>query len=248
MRDLPQLVAPGDLLVFNDTRVIPARLFALKDSGGKVELLLERPLDGRTRAGACARQQAAQARHAVAKPRRFDPRGREAWRPVGGRVARSGARLLRAVRADAAAALHPSRARRSAMSRATRACSRAGRARWRLRPPACISMPGCSRTLEARGVHRAFVTLHVGAGTFQPVRTDAVGAHVMHAEFVEVSAEACAADRCRARARRARDRRRHDRGARAGERRGWRHAGALSRRLLAVHRARDSASAWSTPC
>jgi S-adenosylmethionine:tRNA ribosyltransferase-isomerase len=45
MRDLPQLVAPGDLLVFNDTKVIPARLFAVKDSGGKVELLLERPLD-----------------------------------------------------------------------------------------------------------------------------------------------------------------------------------------------------------
>ena len=47
MRDLPQLVAPGDLLVFNDTKVIPARLFALKESGGKVELLLERPLESR---------------------------------------------------------------------------------------------------------------------------------------------------------------------------------------------------------
>ena len=46
--------------------------------------------------------------------------------------------------------------------------------------------------LDARQVQRAFVTLHVGAGTFQPVRTDAVGAHVMHAEFVEVNAEACA--------------------------------------------------------
>ncbi len=46
--------------------------------------------------------------------------------------------------------------------------------------------------IEARGVQRAFITLHVGAGTFQPVRTDAVGAHVMHAEFVEVSEETCA--------------------------------------------------------
>ncbi len=52
---------------------------------------------------------------------------------------------------------------------------------------------GLLADLEARGVHRAFVTLHVGAGTFQPVRTEAVGAHVMHAEFVEVSSEACAA-------------------------------------------------------
>ena len=47
--------------------------------------------------------------------------------------------------------------------------------------------------LEARGVQRAFVTLHVGAGTFQPVRTDALGAHVMHAEFVEVDEVAIAA-------------------------------------------------------
>jgi S-adenosylmethionine:tRNA ribosyltransferase-isomerase len=47
--------------------------------------------------------------------------------------------------------------------------------------------------LEARGARRAFVTLHVGAGTFQPVRTDAVGAHVMHAEFVEVDSAACEA-------------------------------------------------------
>jgi S-adenosylmethionine:tRNA ribosyltransferase-isomerase len=46
---------------------------------------------------------------------------------------------------------------------------------------------------EARGAQIAFITLHVGAGTFQPVRTDAVGAHVMHAEFVEVSAAACEA-------------------------------------------------------
>jgi S-adenosylmethionine:tRNA ribosyltransferase-isomerase len=45
IRELPGLLADGDLLVFNDTRVIPARLFAVKESGGKVELLLERPLD-----------------------------------------------------------------------------------------------------------------------------------------------------------------------------------------------------------
>jgi len=45
--DLPQLIEPGDLLVFNDTRVIPARLTGSKPTGGQVELLLERPLDGR---------------------------------------------------------------------------------------------------------------------------------------------------------------------------------------------------------
>ena len=47
--------------------------------------------------------------------------------------------------------------------------------------------------LEARGVRRAFVTLHVGAGTFQPVREDEIERHEMHAEYLEVSADACAA-------------------------------------------------------
>src|SRR5206468_2357005 len=47
--------------------------------------------------------------------------------------------------------------------------------------------------LDALGARRAFVTLHVGAGTFQPVRSDTLGAHVMHAEFVEVNAAACEA-------------------------------------------------------
>src|SRR5271156_7051259 len=44
MRELPELLAPGDLLVFNDTRVVPARLFGTKPSGGRVQMLLERPL------------------------------------------------------------------------------------------------------------------------------------------------------------------------------------------------------------
>src|SRR5271166_215324 len=47
-RDLPQLLVPGDLLVFNDTRVIPARVFGRKSSGGRIELLLERILSPRT--------------------------------------------------------------------------------------------------------------------------------------------------------------------------------------------------------
>jgi S-adenosylmethionine:tRNA ribosyltransferase-isomerase len=70
IRDLPELVSPGDLLIFNDTKVIPARLFALKESGGKVEMLLERPLEGPPGIGPCTRQQAAAARDVAAEPRR----------------------------------------------------------------------------------------------------------------------------------------------------------------------------------
>ena len=127
-----------------------------------------------------------------------------------------------------------------ATARATRACSRASTARWRRPPPACISTTTLLAALEARGVQRAFVTLHVGAGTFQPVRTDAVGAHVMHAEFVEVSADDLRGGRGRARARRARHRRRHDRGARARERRGRRRARALSAAIRRCSSCRDS--------
>ena len=191
MRDLPQLMAPGDLLVFNDTRVIPARLFALKDSGGKVELLLERPLDSVNGAGACARQQAAASGHVAAEPRRRHPHRREARRPVGDRTTGARARVLRALRPDAVAAVHPPRARRGRQHALPERVRAQARARSRRPPRACISTRTCSPQLDARGVHRAFVTLHVGAGTFQPVRTDAVGAHVMHAEFVEVSAAAC---------------------------------------------------------
>jgi S-adenosylmethionine:tRNA ribosyltransferase-isomerase len=56
-RDLPQLLSPGDLLVFNDTRVLPARLWGQKETGGRVEILVERLLRGMHGAGAHPRQQ-----------------------------------------------------------------------------------------------------------------------------------------------------------------------------------------------
>ena len=59
--DLGDYLQADDLLVFNDTRVIPARLFGRKSTGGKVEVMVERVLDGETAAGACARQQGAEA-------------------------------------------------------------------------------------------------------------------------------------------------------------------------------------------
>ena len=191
MRDLPELVAPGDLLVFNDTRVIPARLFAVKESGGKVELLLERPLDGTPGAGARARQQAAATGHVAAEPRRRDPHRREARRPLGRRTTRARARVSSSATARC-------RCRRTSGVSPIAADSTRYQSVFARRHGA-VAAPTASlhfdaallAALDARGVHRAFVTLHVGAGTFQPVRTDAVGAHVMHAEFVEVDAAAC---------------------------------------------------------
>jgi S-adenosylmethionine:tRNA ribosyltransferase-isomerase len=192
MRDLPQLVAPGDLLVFNDTRVIPARLFALKDSGGKVELLLERPLD---------------AANALVHARASKP-----LKPGMSLQSRGGSIRIIEKRGDlwvvelpepalsfferyGQMPLPPYIRREPDVSDVTRYQSVFARRQGAVAAPTASLHFDAELLagLEARGVQRAFVTLHVGAGTFQPVRTEAVGAHVMHAEFVEVSAEACAA-------------------------------------------------------
>jgi len=192
MRDLPQLVVPGDLLVFNDTRVIPARLFALKDSGGKVELLLERPLEA-ARALVHAR---------ASKP--LKPGALLQSRGGAIRVVEKRGDLWVVELPDPALSffehygqmpLPPYIRRDPDLSDVTRYQSVFARRQGAVAAPTASLHfdDGLLAELEARGVHRAFVTLHVGAGTFQPVRTDAVGAHVMHAEFVEVGADACAA-------------------------------------------------------
>jgi S-adenosylmethionine:tRNA ribosyltransferase-isomerase len=200
--DLPALVEPGDLLVFNDTRVIPARLFALKDTGGKVELLLERPLDGRSALVHARASKALKPAMLLASRggdiRILEKRG-DLWsvelpEPALGFFERYGQMPL-----------PPYIRREPDASDATRYQSVFAKRHGAVAAPTAslhFDAPLLA-ALETRGVQRAFVTLHVGAGTFQPVRTDAVGAHVMHAEFVEVSAEACAAVKA-ARARKSR--------------------------------------------
>jgi S-adenosylmethionine:tRNA ribosyltransferase-isomerase len=188
--DLPELLSPGDLLVFNDTRVIPARLYALKESGGRVEVLLERPLQGHT----------ALVHARASKPLRPDM-------PL---VSRGGTLRTIEKRGDLwvielPEAPLPFFERYGQMPLPPyirREPDAADSKRYQsifARREGAVAAPTASlhfdaallAALEARGVERAFITLHVGTGTFQPVRTDSVGAHVMHAEFVEVGAEAC---------------------------------------------------------
>ena len=192
MRDLPQLVDAGDLLVFNDTRVIPARLFALKDSGGKVELLLERPLDGLSalvHARASKPLRTGMLLQSRGGPIRVVERRGDLWvvefpEPALGYFEHYGQMPL-----------PPYIRREPEASDVSRYQSVFARRQGAVAAPTASLHFDAEllAALDARGVQRAFVTLHVGAGTFQPVRTDAVGAHVMHAEFVEVSADACAA-------------------------------------------------------
>lgn len=191
IRDLPGLLMPGDLLVFNDTRVVPARLFALKESGGKVEVLLERPLGGHL----------ALVHARASKPLRPDM----PLQSRGGtlRVIEKRGDLWVIELPEAALAFFERYGQMPLPPYIHREPDASDARRYQsvfARKQGAVAAPTASlhfddallAELDARGVERTFVTLHVGAGTFQPVRTESVGAHVMHAEFVEVGEEVCA--------------------------------------------------------
>jgi len=192
MRELPQFVAPGDLLVFNDTKVIPARLFAIKESGGKVELLLERPLDSLSalvHARASKPLRPAMLLHSRGGDIKITDKRGDLW------VVELPEPALAFFERHGQMPLPPYIRREPEAADSTRYQSVFARRRGAVAAPTA-SLHFDERLLTelaGRGAHTAFVTLHVGAGTFQPVRTDAVGAHVMHAEFVEVSESACEA-------------------------------------------------------
>ena len=191
-RDLPELIRAGDLLVFNDTRVVAARLVGFKPSGGRVEIFLERPIGER---GALVQLRASKAIReeleiaTVGGPVRVVAKHGELWEvalpaPAFEFFERWGEVPL------------PPYIRRTP--------SGADRERYQsifAEHAGAVAAPTASLhfdaaligALEARGVQRALVTLHVGAGTFQPVRVDDIESHVMHAERVSVSAETCEA-------------------------------------------------------
>lgn len=200
--DLPELLRAGDLLVFNDTRVIPARLLGRKETGGRVELLIERVLDAHT----------ALAQAHASKPLRPGG-GVRLESDVGIRVlARRGE--LYELRFECAEEVM-SVLERSGMTPLPpyirRPPAPSDRERYQTvyaRVPGAVAAPTAGlhfdadlfARLAAAGVDTAFLTLHVGAGTFAPVRAPDVRAHRVHAERVRVSAEVCRAI-ARARAR-----------------------------------------------
>ncbi|MEM9301646.1 MAG: tRNA preQ1(34) S-adenosylmethionine ribosyltransferase-isomerase QueA [Pseudomonadota bacterium] len=191
--ELPELLAADDLLVFNDTRVIPARLFGRKESGGRVEIMVERVLD--------ERRAIAQIR-ASKSPRpgtRIGIDGASAVITVGERV--DGFFSI-----DSPEPLAPLLEQAGHMPLPPyiqRADAAADRERYQTlfaAIPGAVAAPtaglhfdaGLLDRLDAMGVDRAYVTLHVGAGTFQPVRVDNVADHRMHAEWLEVGTETAA--------------------------------------------------------
>lgn len=197
--DILDLVNTGDLLVFNNTRVIPARMFGRKTSGGKVEVLVER----------------------VLTEDRFLAHVRSSKAPkVGAELVLgedklgvgNGVKVMMLGRQDALFELkiaEKSTALLDVLQQIghmplppyiDRPDEDADKERYQTvynKVPGAVAAPTAGLhfddellvKLKAKGVSFAFVTLHVGAGTFQPVRVENIEDHLMHAEYVEVSSE-----------------------------------------------------------
>ena len=187
-RDIEELLVPGDLLVFNNTRVIPARLFGEKLSGGKLEALVERVIG----------------EHDVLAHVRCSRS------PKPGQQIRLGNALVEVIgREDALFHLRfPSDkpvldvleeiGHMPLPHYMERDDAEEDRERYQTvyaEKPGAVAAPTAGlhfdepllERLKAKGVRFAFVTLHVGAGTFKPVKVDNVNEHVMHSEYIEVS-------------------------------------------------------------
>jgi S-adenosylmethionine:tRNA ribosyltransferase-isomerase len=190
-RDLPGLLQPGDLLVFNDTRVIKARLFGEKPSGGAVQALVERVLPGNE---VLAHLRASKSPKAGSMLRFADAFDAE----VLGRAGADEALFHLRFPADPFALLQ-AHGHVPLPPYITHDDAPEDEARYQTvfaARPGAVAAPTASlhfdaallQALQERGVDRAAVTLHVGAGTFQPVRAENLAGHRMHAEWFEVSA------------------------------------------------------------
>ena len=192
VRDLPSLLQPGDLLVFNDTRVIPARLFGQKATGGRVEILIERLLPG----------EEARAQLGVSKPPR-----------PGSRIALDAGGEAEVLARDEAGfwhlrfhlpeplenwLLHAGRLPLPPYIQREPGSDDAERYQTVFaRQVGAVAAPTAGlhfddallASLRAGGVALGHVTLHVGAGTFQPMRVEDIREHRMHSEWINVGAE-----------------------------------------------------------
>ena len=194
---LPSLLLPGDLLVFNNTRVIKARLLGHKASGGAVEALVERVLAGSNEVLAHLRvSKAPRPGSLIRFADAFDAE-------VLGRAGPDGALFQLRFPSDPTLLLQQ-HGRVPLPPYIEHTDSADDEARYQtvfaLRPGA-VAAPTAAlhfdqamlAALQAHGVRQVAVTLHVGAGTFQPVRTERIADHRMHSEWFEVSAATIAA-------------------------------------------------------
>jgi S-adenosylmethionine:tRNA ribosyltransferase-isomerase len=200
-KDLPSLLRAGDLLVFNDTQVVKARLFGEKPTGGKLELLVERVLVGASQHQVVAHMKVSK------KP----PTGTVLHMAGGpaqggftatllGRWPDDNGQLFHFAFSDDPHTLMQQHGHVPLPPYITHTDSADDERRYQTvfaKNPGAAAAPtaalhfdeGVLRDLEARGVQRASVTLHVGAGTFQPVKTENISEHRMHSEWYSIPTE-----------------------------------------------------------
>jgi S-adenosylmethionine:tRNA ribosyltransferase-isomerase len=186
---LPNLLQAGDLLVLNNTRVLKARFFGVKETGGKVEVLVERLLDTHTVLAQCRASKSPPAGTRINLADAFDV-------IVGARVGEFYTltfpdNAIDLIEAYGALPLPPY---------IEHAADEVDAERYQTvfaQEPGAVAAPTAGLhfdqammdSLRAKGVQFATVTLHVGAGTFQPVRTENLAEHIMHSEWYSISEE-----------------------------------------------------------
>ncbi len=204
-RDLPSLVQPGDLMVFNDTQVVHARLFGRKTTGGEAELLIERVLESGP--GEQPHQVAAHMRMSKKPPMGGQillDRGAQppAVATLLSRWPDANGTLFRFSLDTEPYALMAAHGRVPLPPYITHADDSTDAARYQTvlaKNPGAVAAPTAAlhfddavlAALDARGVQRLCVTLHVGAGTFAPVKVDNIADHVMHSERYAVDSDVC---------------------------------------------------------
>ncbi len=185
--DILSLLEAGDLLVFNDTRVLKARFLGVKESGGKIEALIERVLDNRTAL--------AQIRASKSPPPGTRLRLADAFDVIVGE--RAGEFYTLGFPADVIE-LIDAHGKLPLPPYIDHAADTYDEERYQTvyaRAPGAVAAPTAGLhfdqalldRLRAQGVQFAYVTLHVGAGTFQPVRTENLAEHKMHSEWYTIS-------------------------------------------------------------
>ncbi|MDA9556902.1 tRNA preQ1(34) S-adenosylmethionine ribosyltransferase-isomerase QueA [Vibrio sp.] len=192
-KSLLDQVKPGDLMVFNNTRVIPARVFGRKASGGKLEILVERMLDEHTILAhvRCSKSPKPGSMIVLGENDEYEAE----------MVARHGALFeLRFTSDKAVLEILNEVGHMPLPPYIDRPDEDADKERYQTvynEKPGAVAAPTAGlhfdeallEQIKAKGVEFAYVTLHVGAGTFQPVKVDDINDHHMHAEYVEVSEE-----------------------------------------------------------
>lgn len=197
--DVYELINQGDLLIFNNTRVIPARMFGRKASGGKIEVLIERVIDEHRFLAHIRSSKSPKA-------------GAELWLGEDKLGEGNGIKAIMLSRQDSLFEVEIAEKQTALLDilqqighmplppYIDRPDEDADQERYQTvynKVPGAVAAPTAGlhfdnhllEKLKAKGVNFAFVTLHVGAGTFQPVRVENIEEHKMHAEYVEVPQE-----------------------------------------------------------